>query len=92
MGLILIKFLISVTDISFISFKPSLSAASALLTACRLLINEVYEENKKILSARKYVEEEDQEACLDETYEKCIEKKILLVRDVRFGERRQNWK
>ncbi|KAK9209383.1 hypothetical protein WN944_001749 [Citrus x changshan-huyou] len=57
MGLILIKFLISVTDISFTSFKPSLSAASALLTACRLLTNEVYEENKKILSARKYVEE-----------------------------------
>lgn len=31
--------------------------------------------------------QEDLETCLDETYEKCIEKKILLLRDVWFVEK-----
>ncbi|GAY52536.1 hypothetical protein CUMW_142590 [Citrus unshiu] len=74
-------------NISFTRFRPSVIAASAVLTACRLLYNDIYEENKKILLSRKYVEEEDLETCLDETYEKCIEKKILLLRDVWFVEK-----
>ncbi|KAH9802925.1 putative cyclin-D6-1 [Citrus sinensis] len=74
-------------NISFTRFRPSVIAASAVLTACRLLYDDIYEENKKILLSRKYVEEEDLETCLDETYEKCIEKKILLLRDVWFVEK-----
>ncbi|KAK9209378.1 hypothetical protein WN944_001744 [Citrus x changshan-huyou] len=69
-------------EISLTRFRPSVIAASAVLTACRLLHNEVYEESNKILLSRKYVEEEDLEACLHETYEKCIEKKILLLSNV----------
>lgn len=56
-GFVLINFLIFVTDISFTRFRPSVIAASAVLTACRLLYNDIYEENKKILLSRKYVEE-----------------------------------
>ncbi|GAY52537.1 hypothetical protein CUMW_142600, partial [Citrus unshiu] len=59
-------------------------AASAVFTACRVLFNDQYYREKENMIRRvtKYVDEEDLEACLEDTCKMCIEKQIMLERDL----------
>ncbi|XP_031280061.1 uncharacterized protein LOC116138492 [Pistacia vera] len=70
-------------DIEFTKFRPSVIAAAAILSACKLKYkeNDMYYNCYKFLLGLKFVHEEELNACTKKTTEMCIYKRIVIEED-----------
>ncbi|XP_044511892.1 putative cyclin-D2-3 [Mangifera indica] len=68
-------------DITFTKFRPSVIAAAAIITACRLTLREMQPICYKWIVDAKFVNEVDLEAYFVKTGQMCIDKKIIKETD-----------